>query len=356
MPPLPSMTGRPAVDAFGANGAALSHEVSGVAGVARLVDYMKDRLGLVPVTEVGDLITRGFVTIDACGNPVPGRTTDLVADGDRIAIATRELARLEAAGRWNPPWDHPLRILYEDDDVLVLDKEAGVHVHPLGDRRERTLVNALVHHAGGRGRHPWTKWRPHVVQRLDAVVSGVLVVARNAESKAVLVKAQKSRRLSRTYRAMVLGSVGGDEGIVDAPLGREPGRGYRRAVVPESAGGRAALTRWRVVERFVDRTLVELEPESGRTHQLRVHLASLGHPIVDDDLYAETKPGPVPSRLGPSPDGSGGALVPIALHATRLRLPHPRDGRALEFCSAPPADFGRGRRHRDGAGKPARAC
>ena len=264
-----------------------------------------------------------------------GRTIDLVANGDTISIDSAELARLEASARWNPPWDHELAILHEDDELVVLDKPAGMHVHPLGDRREHTLVNALVHHAGGRSGGAWAAWRPHVVQRLDCVVSGVLVVAKNATAKAALVRAQKKREIVRTYRALVVGRVADDEGVIDAPLGREPGRGYRRAVVAEEQGGRPALTRWKVVERFDGSTLVELEPETGRTHQLRAHLASIGHPIVDDHLYAQRSPAEEPLRLGDAP------MAPIALHATHLALRHPRSGESLGFDSPLPRYFRR---------------
>ncbi len=315
-----------------ATGQRLEHVVSGVAGAARLVDYMKDRLAVVPVTEIGDLITCGFVRIVRAGAEVPTRTFDPVVNGDRIDIEAAALARLEASSRWNPPWDHVLPIRFEDDDLLVVEKPAGMHVHPLGDKRENTLINALVHNAGGRPGAPWAGWRPHVVQRLDCVVSGLLAVAKNAAAKDVFVRAQKKREIVRTYRAMVTGCVESDEGVVDAPLGREPGRGYRRAIVATEDGGLAAVTRWSVVERLADRTLVEVYPETGRTHQIRVHLASLGHPIVGDHLYASH---PAESgRLGEA------EVLPIALHSTRLRLRHPRSGETLEWESTPPPGFG----------------
>lgn len=321
----------------------LRHIVHGVTGSTRLVDYMKDRLTAVPVTEIGDLITSSHVEIGSGGDDreggrdrAPARTMDPVRDGDAIGIGAPALAALEAASRWNPPWDHPLVLLHEDDDLLVVLKPAGMHVHPLGDRREHTLVNALVHHAGVRPGKPWALWRPHVVQRLDVVVSGLLLVAKNAAAKAELVRAQKRKVIRRTYRAMVSGVVKEEGGVIDAPIGREPGRGYRRALLPLESGGQDAVTRWKRIERLADRTLVELLPESGRTHQLRVHLASLGHPIVGDDLYAAI-PAEAPDRLGIAP------IRPIALHATGLVFVHPVSGRELSFESPPPPDFGLGK-------------
>jgi len=318
----------------------LRHVVHGVTGSARVVDYMKDRLALVPVTEIGDLITSGRVVISTRGEDpdaprAPARTMDPVSDGDCIAIHDVALAALESASRWNPPWDHPLVVLHEDDDLLVVVKPAGMHVHPLGDRREHTLVNALVHHAGGRPGRPWAAWRPHAVQRLDVVVSGLLLVAKNAACKAELVRAQKRKAIRRTYRAMVSGVVASEGGVIDAPIGREPGRGYRRAVLPVESGGQEALTRWKRIETLADRTLVELQPESGRTHQLRVHLASLGHPIVDDGLYAADAAETI-DRLGIAP------IRPIALRATGLVFVHPKSGKELSFESPPPRDFGLG--------------
>jgi 23S rRNA pseudouridine1911/1915/1917 synthase len=302
------------------------HVVHGVTGTTRLVDYLKDRLILVPVTEVGDLITSGLVRIDLPGGSVTGRTIDLVADGDRIAIDGPALAALEAASRWNPSWDHPVTIHHEDDDVLVVEKPAGMHVHPLSFRREHTLVNALVFHAGAREGRPWGNWRPHTVQRLDGVVSGLLVVAKSAAAKATLVRAQQQRELSRGYLAMVAGRVSTEGGIIDAAVGRDPAQVGRRCVLAVEQGGRRAITLWKVRSRFDDRTLVELNPETGRTHQLRVHMASLGHPILGDLLYDAP---PL------DPDAAG-----IALHATEVSLRHPRSGELLVVRSAPPAGFG----------------
>ncbi len=317
---------------------AIRHVVAPGTEDVRLVDYLKARLVAVPVTEIGDLITSGFVVVDLGNRRQAGRTIDRLNTGDRIWIDAAELARLENSSRWNPPWSHPLAILHEDDDVLVVAKPAGMHVHPLGDRRERTLINALVFHAGVRPGHPWGNWRPHVVQRLDRVVAGLLLVARSAEAKAALVREQKRGELSRTYVAMVSGIVERDAGIIDAAIGRDPVVRGRRCVLAD--GTRRAITHWKVIARLDDRTLVELRPETGRTHQLRVHLASVGHPILFDDLYQPA------GSCAESAEPSAGLEVAqdqaraIALHASEVRFRHPRSGDFLCFRFDAPEDFG----------------
>jgi 23S rRNA pseudouridine1911/1915/1917 synthase len=171
------------------------HVVIGVPGRMRLVDYLKARLIVVPITEIGNLITQGHVRLP--GGAI-GRTFDPVSNGDRITIDAAAMDALKSAGRWNPPWNEAVDVLFEDDDAMVVFKPAGLHVHPLGDRRAQTLVGALVHRAS-RGCEPkWGAWRPHVVSRLDCVVAGLLVVAKGAEAKDAFVKLQKRHAFDRT--------------------------------------------------------------------------------------------------------------------------------------------------------------
>ena len=213
----------------------------------------------------------------------------------------------------------PLDVVYEDEDLAVIDKPAGMVVHPAPGHYTGTLVHALL----GRG-GDWSAVggasRPGVVHRLDKGTSGLIVVARNDFSHRALSAQLKDRSLSRTYLAIVRGRVKADAGELEGPIGRHPRERKRMAVVE---GGRFARTRYEVVERRRTHTLLRCELETGRTHQIRVHLATLGHPVAGDAEY------------GGREDG----LERPMLHAWRLRLRHPRTGAEMTFDVAPPPDF-----------------
>lgn len=215
----------------------------------------------------------------------------------------------------------PLDVIYEDADLVVIDKPAGMVVHPAPGHRSGTLVHALL----GRGGQ-WSARagvaRPGIVHRLDKGTSGLMLAARTDVAHRSLAAQLTDRTLARTYLAVVRGRVGPDSGILEGPIGRDPRDRLRMAVVE---GGRAARTRYRVVERGPGHTLVRCELESGRTHQVRVHLAGLGHPVVGDDLYAR-------------PSVRGEPARPL-LHAWRLRFRHPSSGVEMSFEAEPPADF-----------------
>jgi len=198
----------------------------------------------------------------------------------------------------------------------VIDKPAGLVVHPGSGNWEGTLLNALLHHAPATRELP----RAGIVHRLDKDTSGLLVVAKNEAAQADLVRQLQARSVKRTYLALVRGHVGG-AGSVDAPIGRHPVHRTRMAVV---AGGKAAVTHYRVREAFERHTLLECDLETGRTHQIRVHLASIGHPIEGDPVYAGRGP-----KL----------LARQALHAWKLAFRHPRTGEAMRFESPMPADL-----------------
>jgi 23S rRNA pseudouridine1911/1915/1917 synthase len=209
-----------------------------------------------------------------------------------------------------------LAIVYEDDALIVLDKPAGLVVHPGAGNRSGTLQNALLHHAPALASVP----RAGIVHRLDKETSGLLVVAKTITAQTSLVRQLAARAVKRQYFALASGDLARG-GTVDAPIGRHPTRRTTMAVV---ATGKSARTHYEVVERFGVATLLSCRLETGRTHQIRVHLASLGHPLVGDPAYG--KRGPI-------------AFARQALHAARLGLVHPVTGRACEWNAPLPADF-----------------
>jgi 23S rRNA pseudouridine1911/1915/1917 synthase len=231
----------------------------------------------------------------------------------------------------------PLAILYQDEALLVLDKPAGLTVHPGAGQREHTLASALLHASAGRLSTVGGPDRPGIVHRLDKDTSGVIVVARDDAAHRHLARQFHDRTVKKTYVALVEGGPREDHGVVDAPLGRHPRDRKRMAVVE---GGRPARTRFRVVERLGRRAArVECEPETGRTHQLRVHLKTLGCPLLADATYGRRDrfTGADAGLTGPAAERV--LLARHALHAWRLSLDHPRTGARLTFEAPPPADL-----------------
>jgi 23S rRNA pseudouridine1911/1915/1917 synthase len=247
-------------------------------------------------------------------NGKPADPAHKVAVGDVVDVEVPEAYVVDPTAE-----PIPLEIVYEDEDIAVVNKPAGMVVHPAPGHYSGTLVHALL----GRG-GTWSAsggvTRPGIVHRLDKGTSGLIVVARNDASHRALASQLESRSLSRTYLAIVRGRVKDDAGELEGPIGRHPKERKRMAVV---AGGRFARTRYQVVERKPGHTLLRCELDTGRTHQIRVHLAALGHPIAGDVEYGGRE---------------ANAERPM-LHAWRLRLRHPRTGEEMTFEAAPPPDF-----------------
>jgi 23S rRNA pseudouridine1911/1915/1917 synthase len=219
------------------------------------------------------------------------------------------------------PQNIPLDIVYEDEDVVVVNKPVGMVVHPAAGHSDGTLVNALLYHCGKSLSGINGVLRPGIVHRIDRDTSGLLIVAKNDAAHLALARQLEDHSLCRTYEAIVVGGFREEEGTVDAPIARHPRERKRMAVVPT---GKRAVTHWRVVERFAGYTWVECQLETGRTHQIRVHMAHIGRPLLGDTVYGSKKPYP--------------GLVGQCLHAARLRFVHPATGVPMEL-TAPLPDY-----------------
>ena len=218
----------------------------------------------------------------------------------------------------------PLDVVYEDDDVIVVNKPAGLVVHPAPGHPDGTLVNALLHHCGDSLSGIGGEKRPGIVHRIDRDTSGLIIAAKNDAAHAFLSAQLSDHTLARTYECLVTGSLKQDSGTVNAPIGRHPADRKKMAVV---AGGRPAVTHWEVVARYPGVTHLRCRLETGRTHQIRVHMAHIGHPILGDTVYGAKKPVP--------------GLTGQCLHATGLRFIHPRTHEPVELTCPLPEEFTR---------------
>ncbi|MDX9995413.1 MAG: 23S rRNA pseudouridine(1911/1915/1917) synthase RluD [Rhodocyclaceae bacterium] len=237
--------------------------------------------------------------------------------GERLAVTVPQEPALQDAAE-----DIPLPIVFEDEAIIVIDKPAGLVVHPGNGNATGTLMNALLHHAPELAQVP----RAGIVHRLDKETSGLMVVAKTLAAQTDLVRQLQARTVKRHYLALVHGKVGAG-GTVDAPLGRHPVQRTKMAVLKQ--GGKEARTHYAAEEHFERCTLVECRLDTGRTHQIRVHMASIGHPLVGDPVYGKTKSG----------DATLDAFPRQALHAWRLALVHPVSGESLQWESPLPVDF-----------------
>ena len=277
----------------------------------RLDLYLASRLPDLSRTRIQELIAEGRVRV---GERLARRAQRMMA-GDIVDIEILPRPPLRAA-----PEEIPLDVLYEDEDVIVVNKPAGMVVHAGAGAARGTLVNALLHHFGALST-VGGKLRPGIVHRLDRGTSGAMVVARNDVAHRVLAEQFRSRAVRKTYIALLQGRMPRDSGTIERPISRDPQR--RTRMTARLGQGRAAQTDWRVLLRLGNSTLVEAAPRTGRTHQIRAHFAFVGHPLVGDTLYGALRQ----VRAG------GAFLKPLGrvfLHAARLSFAHPRTGVTIE--------------------------
>ncbi len=277
--------------------------IVGESGV-RLDKYLSTRYSGYSRTRLQNLIINGFAKVN-------NRT---VKPGIKLAAGDRvEINFPESAPSTLLPETVPLKIVYEDDDLLVVDKPAGMTTHPSPGQTKHTLINAILSHypklAGVDN-----SLRPGIVHRLDKDTSGLIIVAKNKLAQLKLIEQFRTRSVSKTYVTLVKGHLSPETGIIEAPIGRSSTDRKKMAVV---SGGRQALTDYRVLKYYRDCTLLEVKPETGRTHQIRVHLAAIGYPMAGDSVY--------------------GVKVPFLkrqfLHAQRLSFSLPSSGKRVEFKS-----------------------
>lgn len=267
--------------------------------------------GALTRSQAARLIAEGRVRV----NGKPAAKSARLSGGETVTVDVPHLRETAL-----PPQDIPLDVVYEDDDVIVVNKPTGLVVHPAPGHPDGTLVNALLHHCGDSLSGIGGEKRPGIVHRIDRDTSGLIIAAKNDAAHLALSAQLKDHSLSRTYECLVTGNMKQDSGTVDAPIGRSSADRKKMAVVPT---GRRAVTHWEVVARYPGVTHLRCRLETGRTHQIRVHMAYIGHPILGDTVYGAKKPVP--------------GLTGQCLHATGLRFVHPRTGEPVELhCPLPP--------------------
>jgi 23S rRNA pseudouridine1911/1915/1917 synthase len=304
----------------------------------RIDRWLADRMDGVSRARVQTLIREGHVR----GGGTIREARTLVKPGTIYSVGMPPAVETSVAGE-----NLPLDIVYEDDDLVVIDKPAGLVVHPAAGHATGTLVNALIAHCGESLSGIGGVKRPGIVHRLDKDTSGLLVVAKTDAAHQALAAQFKSHgrdgRLHRSYTALVWGTLPRPAGRIEASLGRSRVNRMKIAVVPEAAG-RAAITHYRVLETFRgarpagDVSLLELVLETGRTHQIRVHLAHIGHPVLGDQVYGSG----FKTRIAALEEGAQSvatALQRQALHASELQFEHPTTAKKMRFNSPLPADL-----------------
>ena len=261
------------------------------------------------------LIKEGLVTVD--GKPV--KANYRLSAGQQVSVQVREPEDVNIE-----PQEMPLDILYEDGDVCIVNKPKGMVVHPAAGHYRDTLVNGIMYHCQDSLSGINGSLRPGIVHRIDKDTTGALIICKNDKAHSCIAEQLKEHSITRRYRAIIIGNLSEDEGTVDAPIGRHPTQRKKMAV--NRNNGKRAVTHYRVLARFRGYTYIECRLETGRTHQIRVHMASIGHPLLGDTVYGPAK------QAYPSLEGQ-------TLHAMVIGFVHPTTGAYMEFEAPLPAYF-----------------
>lgn len=277
----------------------------------RLDKYISEHIENLSRTRVKELIKEKNILV----NKKQEKVSYKVQAGDEISVTVPAVKPLDLT-----PENIPLDIVYEDDDVIVVNKPQGMVVHPSAGHPDHTLVNALLYHTRNLAASP-EGFRPGIVHRIDKDTSGLLMIAKNSQARESLEKQLANKTNERYYLAIVHGNFGEENGKIDAPIGRNPNDRKKMAVVKN---GKNAVTHFKVLEQFKNYSLIKCKLETGRTHQIRVHLSYIGHPVAGDPLYGPKK----------TLKGSGQFL-----HAEVLGFKHPKTGKQLTFEVKPPKIF-----------------
>lgn len=279
----------------------------------RLDAYLASELEELTRSAAAKLIEDGQVSVN-------GKTASKslkLSGGEMIEVTLPEIEPIDAV-----PQDIPLDVVYEDEDVIVVNKPSGLVVHPAPGHPDGTLVNALLYHCGDSLSGIGGAQRPGIVHRIDRDTSGLIIAAKNDMAHQKLSAQLSDHTLARTYECIVVGNMKEDSGMVDAPIARHPSDRKKMAIV---AGGRSAITHWEVIARYPGYTHLRCKLETGRTHQIRVHMAYLGHPILGDTVYGAKK--------------AVAGLMGQCLHAVGLRFVHPRTDETVELSCPLPEKF-----------------
>jgi pseudouridine synthase, rluA family len=280
----------------------------------RLDVFLKQNIEEISRTYIQKLIKDGYANVNGT---VP-KTNYKVNSGDKVCLNVPETEEPDIVAQ-----EMPLDIVYEDDDVILINKPKGMVVHPAAGHYTGTLVNGLMHHCKDKLSGINGVLRPGIVHRIDMDTTGILIACKNDVAHQKISEQLKEHSITRRYRALVYGVIKEDEGVVDAPIGRHPIDRKKMAI--NLKNGKNAITHYRVLERFREYTYIECELETGRTHQIRVHMASLHHPLVGDQVYG--------------PEKNPFHLQGQCLHAMVLGFVHPRTHEYMEFCADLPQYF-----------------